>query len=488
MTAASRPRWQAVLVDDEPLARGELHRLLAAHPEVAVVAEADTVAGAVEWVRLTGADLVFLDVQLADGESGLDLVPRHASAAVSSRAPLRARPSRGPAAVKVPICCAGRHAERLVSCTGRACLPNRGRVLPRAPSTHCRAPAPMPERQLLSVVVPCYNEEAVLHETHRRLGAVLEALAAAEGLDYEVVYVDDGSRDRTPLLLQQLQAGDPRVRVVRFSRNFGHQIAVTAGVEHARGDAVVLIDADLQDPPELIHAMVRRWREGVDVAYGVRTDRPGESRFKLATAKAFYRGINRLSETPIPLDTGDFRLMDRKVVEALAAMPERDRFVRGMVSWVGFRQVAVPYRREARFAGESKYPLVKMVRFALDGVTSFSVQPLRVATWAGFAVSALALAGVGYALGLRLFTSTWVPGWTAMMIAVLFLGGVQLLSLGVIGEYVGRIYGEAKRRPLYLVAERHGFAPAAERRAEPELRLPVRHEPEVARRLEEPRA
>ena len=333
---------------------------------------------------------------------------------------------------------------------------------------------------LLSVVVPCFNEEAVLRETHRRLTSVLGSL---QQLDYELIYVDDGSRDRTPLLLQQLQAGDRRVRVVQFSRNFGHQIAVTAGVEHAAGDAVVLIDADLQDPPEVIEAMVARWREGHDVAYGVRTDRPGESAFKLATAKGFYRMINRLSETPIPLDTGDFRLMDRKVVDALQAMPERDRFVRGMVSWVGFRQIAVPYRRDPRLAGESKYPLIKMVRFALDGVTSFSVQPLRAATWLGFAVSALAVVGIVYALALRLFTSDWVTGWTAMMIAVLFLGGVQLLSLGVIGEYIGRIYGEAKRRPLYLVQERLGFDRV--RREEPELVLPVHHEPEIARLPEE---
>ena len=341
----------------------------------------------------------------------------------------------------------------------------------------------MRERQLLSVVVPCFNEEAVLRETHRRLTSVLGSL---QQLDYELIYVDDGSRDRTPLLLQQLQAGDRRVRVVQFSRNFGHQIAVTAGVEHAAGDAVVLIDADLQDPPEVIEEMVARWREGHDVAYGVRTDRPGESAFKLATAKGFYRMINRLSETPIPLDTGDFRLMDRKVVDALQAMPERDRFVRGMVSWVGFRQIAVPYRRDPRLAGESKYPLIKMVRFALDGVTSFSVQPLRAATWLGFAVSALAVVGIVYALALRLFTSDWVTGWTAMMIAVLFLGGVQLLSLGVIGEYIGRIYGEAKRRPLYLVQERLGFDRV--RREEPELVLPVHHEPEVARLPEELRA
>lgn len=330
----------------------------------------------------------------------------------------------------------------------------------------------MRNRTLLSVVVPCFNEEAVIQETHRRLGAVLNDLSA---MDYEIVYVDDGSRDRTPLLLQQLQAADRRVRVVQFSRNFGHQIAVTAGVEHSAGDAVVLIDADLQDPPEIIHEMVRRWQEGYDVAYGVRTDRPGESAFKLATAKGFYRFINKMSETEIPLDTGDFRLMSRKVVSALEAMPERDRFVRGMVSWVGFRQVGVPYRRDARLAGESKYPLLKMVRFALDGITSFSVQPLRAATWFGFAVSGLALVGIVYALVNRLFTDDWVTGWTAMFIMVLFLGGVQLLSLGVIGEYIGRIYGEAKRRPLYLVAERYGFqrAAVAERIADRQIDRPI---------------
>lgn len=328
---------------------------------------------------------------------------------------------------------------------------------------------------LLSVVVPCYNEEAVIQETHARLSGVLATLDA---MDYEIVYVDDGSRDRTAGLLQQIQAGDAHVRVVQFSRNFGHQIAVTAGVEHAAGDAVVLLDADLQDPPEVIHEMVQQWIQGFDVAYGVRTDRPGESAFKLGTAKAFYRLINRMSETAIPLDTGDFRLMDRKVVDALQTMPERDRFVRGMVSWVGFRQTAVPYRRAPRMAGESKYPVWKMVRFALDGVTSFSVQPLRLATWFGFAVSGLALVGIVYALALRLFTNNWVTGWTALFITVLFLGGVQLLSLGVIGEYIGRIYGEAKRRPLYLVAERHGFRPG-ESADGGRLRVPVHREPEI---------
>jgi polyisoprenyl-phosphate glycosyltransferase len=309
-------------------------------------------------------------------------------------------------------------------------------------------------KQELSVIVPCFNEEAVLAETHRRLTTVLDEL---DGLEYEIVYVDDGSRDRTPSILAALQADDVHVRVIRFSRNFGHQTAVTAGLEHATGDAVVLIDADLQDPPEVIPEFVARWREGYHVAYGVRTDRPGETRFKLATARAFYRVLGRLSETEIPLDAGDFRLMDRRVVTALQSMPERDRFVRGMVAWVGFRQVAVPYRRAPRLAGESKYPLFRMLRFALDGVTSFSVAPLHLATWIGFASSALALIGVVYALVLRLFTNNWVTGWTALFIAVLFVGGTQLLALGVIGEYIGRIYAESKRRPLYLVQERLGF-------------------------------
>jgi dolichol-phosphate mannosyltransferase len=315
-------------------------------------------------------------------------------------------------------------------------------------------------KPLLSIVVPCFNEADVLWETHGRL---IHTLTQLDDLDFEIIYVDDGSHDATPDMLREIQALDPRARMLRFSRNFGHQTAVTAGLEHASGDAVVLIDADLQDPPEVIGEMVARWREGYHVAYGVRTDREGETRFKLATAKAFYRLLNRLSETEIPLDTGDFRLMDRAVVDALRAMPERDRFVRGMVAWAGFRQIAVPYRRAARFAGESKYPFFKMVRFALDGLTSFSRAPLRLATWMGFLVSAIALAAITYALVLRLFTNDWVTGWTALFIAVLFIGGAQLLSLGVIGEYIGRIYGETKRRPLYLIQEVHGFEHAFER-------------------------
>ncbi len=311
---------------------------------------------------------------------------------------------------------------------------------------------------MISVVVPCYNEEAVLYATHARIGEVLDRL---DRFDYEVIYVDDGSRDDTAAILRGLQATDRHVRVLRFSRNFGHQVAVSAGIEHASGNAVVLIDADLQDPPELIPEMLARWREGYDVAFGQRLKRVGESRLKLATAKAFYRLMNRMADVSIPLDVGDFRLMDRKVVDALLAMPERDRFVRGMVSWVGFNQIAVPYERDARLAGESKYPLFKMLRFALDGITSFSVAPLRFATLLGFAASALALVGVLYALMVRIFTRDWVPGWAGILCAILFMGGIQLISLGVIGEYIGRIYGESKRRPLYVLQEQLGFAAAS---------------------------
>ncbi|HKH93049.1 MAG TPA: glycosyltransferase family 2 protein [Gemmatimonadaceae bacterium] len=312
---------------------------------------------------------------------------------------------------------------------------------------------------LLSVVVPCYNEEPVLDETHRRLTAVLAELANG---DFEVIYVDDGSRDGTARVLRRIHEGDPRVRLLRFSRNFGHQIAVTAGLDHARGDAVVLIDADLQDPPEVIGEMLAKWRSGFDVAYGVRTDREGESAFKRGTARLFYRVVNWFSDTAIPLDVGDFRLMDRRVVTALRAMPERARFVRGMVSWVGYRQAAVPYRRAARFAGKTKYPLFKMLGLAMDGLTSFSLVPLRLATWVGFAASGLAMMGIVYALSVRLLTKEWVPGWATVFVASLFLGGIQLLALGIIGEYVGRAYVESKRRPLYFLEERLGFGDATD--------------------------
>lgn len=314
---------------------------------------------------------------------------------------------------------------------------------------------------LVSIVVPCYNEEAVLSELHARLVSVLEQV---EDLSFEIVYTDDGSTDRTPDILREFQLEDDRVRVVSLSRNFGHQIAVTAGLEHASGDAVVIIDADLQDPPEVIPEMIARWRDGYHVVYGLRAKRPGETTFKLWTAKAFYRLINRLSEIEIPLDVGDFRLLDRKVLDVLLAMPERDRFLRGMVSWIGFNQVAVIYDRAARRAGESKYPLMKMLRFAVDSVISFSFVPLRLAIWVGFASIVASFVGIIYALAIRLYTTDWVRGWASIFTAVLFLGGVQLITLGIVGEYVGRIYAEVKLRPLYVVSKRLGFGSVADAR------------------------
>ena len=326
------------------------------------------------------------------------------------------------------------------------------RIGARAPleSVSAESGDPLP---VLSVVVPCFNEQDGLRETNRRLTAVLEGISP----NFEIVYVDDGSADATPDLLREMQMHDPRVRAIRFSRNFGHQLAITAGLEHTRGDAVVIIDGDLQDPPELIQEFVKKWMEGYDVVYGVRSERDGETAFKLWTAKMFYRCINRLSDTAIPVDTGDFRLMDRGVVDALLAMPERDRFVRGMVSWLGFSQIGIPYHRAARFAGDTKFSLFKMVRFATDGIVSFSVLPLRLATWIGFAASAVALAEIAVTLFDRLFIHGLVRGWTSTVIAIWFVGGVQLICIGIIGEYVGRIYGESKRRPLYVVRERMGF-------------------------------
>jgi dolichol-phosphate mannosyltransferase len=310
-----------------------------------------------------------------------------------------------------------------------------------------------PDPATLAIIVPCFNEEAVIEATHARLSRALDELDC----DCQIIYVNDGSHDRTAQLLAAIQQGDSRVRVLEFSRNFGHQTAVTAGIDHAEADAVVLIDADLQDPPEIIPQMVELWRQGFDVVYAQRTRRRGETKFKLLTAAAYYRLLDWLSDTEIPHDTGDFRLMNRCVVEALRQMPERDRFLRGMISWVGFRQVALPYERAERFAGQSKYPLWKMLRFAADGILSFSLKPLRLATGMGLAATALALMGIVYGLTARLFTSNWEPGWTTLFCAITFLGGVQLICTGIIGEYVGRIYRENKQRPLYLVQERRGF-------------------------------
>ena len=313
------------------------------------------------------------------------------------------------------------------------------------------------DRLTLSVVAPCFNEEGVLHELYRRLSAVLDGALDS----WELVLVNDGSRDRTPEIMRELHAADPRVKVVDFARNFGHQVAVTAGMDYARGDAVVLIDADLQDPPEVILDLVAKWRDGYEVVYAVRAERKGETWFKEFTAKAFYRIIFSITDINIPMDTGDFRLMDRKVVEALKTMKEKHRFMRGMSVWVGFRQVGVNYVRAERYAGETKYPLKKMLKFAMDGITSFSYFPLQLATFVGFVAAALAILGIIATVILRLTGSHAFYGQASTLVAVLFLGGVQLIFLGIIGEYLGRIYDEVKGRPLYIVREALGFDRAA---------------------------
>lgn len=307
----------------------------------------------------------------------------------------------------------------------------------------------MADRQLISVVVPVYNEEEVIRAFSERASTVLKEL---DGFDYELVFVDDGSRDRSVEILKEIMADDSGVKIVKFSRNFGHQVAVTAGIDLAAGDLVVLIDADLQDPPELIADMIKKWREGHDVVYAVRTEREGETWFKRVTAAGFYRLLGRMTNIEIPADVGDYRLMTRRFVDQFKKLGERDRFVRGLVSWVGFSQAGVPYKRDARYAGETKYPLRKMLRFAKDGITSFSTLPLRLVTWSGYAASALAFLYL-ISVFIQKAMGITVQGWPTVMVAILFLGGVQLISLGFIGEYVGRIFNEVKGRPIYIVEQ-----------------------------------
>lgn len=303
-------------------------------------------------------------------------------------------------------------------------------------------------RPELSVVVPVFNEAAVLPELGRRLAAVLAACAA----DHEIVYVDDGSSDESPAILLATAAADPHVRVLRLSRNFGHQAAVTAGIEHARGAAIVVIDADLQDPPEVIPQLLEQWRAGFDVVSAVRAVREGENALRLALIKVFYRLLRRMSSVDLTPDVGDFRLLDRRVADALNRLPERNRYVRGLIRWLGFRHVEVPYRRAGRFAGETKYPFTKLVQLALAAVTAFSSLPLRLVTYFGFAVSALSLALVAYAFYGRFVEGRAPAGWASVIVAVAFLSGVQLVAIGILGTYVSRIFEEVKGRPLYVVA------------------------------------
>ncbi len=300
-----------------------------------------------------------------------------------------------------------------------------------------------------SIIAPIYNETGNIPELYRRIKEVMDSA----GEPWELVTIDDGSVDGSGQMLLELAQQDARVRPVIFARNFGHQLAVTAGLDYSRGQAVVIIDADLQDPPEVILELIKKWREGYEVVYAVRSEREGESWFKLFTASLFYQLIHRITDVKIPMDTGDFRLLDRKVVKVLGQMRERHRFLRGMSVWVGFKQVGVEYRRAARFAGETKYPLKKMLKFASDAITGFSYLPLQIATYVGFVAAAIAILTIPVVMVLRLVDSGFFFGQASTLIAVLFLGGVQLISLGILGEYIGRLYDEAKGRPLYIVRE-----------------------------------
>jgi len=325
----------------------------------------------------------------------------------------------------------------------------------------------MNSRTLLSVVVPVYSEEKVIPEFYRRMKNVLAELE--NRFDHEILFIDDGSRDGSAALLKELSRHDPQVKIVSFSRNFGHQFAITAGLDYARGDVLAIIDGDLQDPPEVIPEMLRKWEEGNKVVFGVREKRRGENPFKLVTAKVFYRLIRLLSDIRMPIDAGDFRLLDRRVVETLRDIREENRYLRGLVSWAGFTQVGVPYRRDRRYAGKTKFTLKKMIRFAFDGILSFSDKPLKISAYLGFLITlASFIMALRVLIGKIRHPEMLVSGWTSLILAVLFIGGIQMISLGILGLYLGRQYREVKKRPLYVVAETTGFDDDASGGAKPE--------------------
>ncbi len=307
----------------------------------------------------------------------------------------------------------------------------------------------MPGEIVYSVVVPVFNEEEVVLESYKRLKTVMDGL----GEPYEIIFVNDGSKDRTAYIINEICETDKNVKLIDFSRNFGHQIAITAGMDYSSGKAVVVIDADLQDPPELIPRMAEKWKEGYDVVYGKRIQRKGETFFKKFTAKLFYRFLRTMTEVDIPVDTGDFRLIDRKVCDALKSINERNRYVRGLISWLGFKQIGVEFVRDKRFAGETKYPLKKMMKFAFDAITSFSYKPLKLASYTGLLLSFFSFIYLLVVLYQKLFTDKTIQGWASTMAVSLFFNGIVLIMLGIIGEYIGRIYDEAKGRPLYIVRQ-----------------------------------
>lgn len=307
----------------------------------------------------------------------------------------------------------------------------------------------MIENIVCSVVIPVYNEEPVIQETYKRLKNIMDSL----NKPYELVFVNDGSRDNTAVIIKTICNSDNNVKLVDFSRNFGHQLAITAGMDYTVGDSVVIIDGDLQDPPEVIPEMLEKWAAGYDVVYGKRLKRKGETFFKKLTAKLFYRFLKSMTTEDLPLDAGDFRLIDRKVCDSLKSVNERSRYIRGIISWLGFRQTYIEYVRERRYAGETKYPLKKMIKFALDAITSFSYKPLKLASYFGSFISVLSFLYLLVVIYQRLFTNTTITGWASTLAVSLFLNGIVLIILGIIGEYIGRIYDEAKGRPLYIVRE-----------------------------------
>ncbi|HDR7623053.1 TPA: glycosyltransferase family 2 protein [Bacillus mycoides] len=303
--------------------------------------------------------------------------------------------------------------------------------------------------KLISVVVPMYFEEEVAQECYNRLKSVM----LQNNINYEFVFVNDGSTDRTMEILSEIAANDYRTKIVNFARNFGHQVAVTAGIAAAKGDAIVIIDADLQDPPEVIPELIAKWEEGYEVVYAKRKQRKGETWFKLLTAKYFYKFLNYMSDIDIPKDTGDFRIIDRKVADVFNQMTERNRFIRGMMSWVGFRQTYVEYERDERFAGETKYPLKKMIKFASDGIIAFSTKPLRIVMSLGLLSVLISIAVLLYTITVKIIGNDTQTGWASIMVAITFFSGIQLLGLGIVGQYIARIYDESKNRPIYIVKE-----------------------------------
>jgi len=304
-----------------------------------------------------------------------------------------------------------------------------------------------------SVIVPAFNEEPVIEETYKRLKKVMDGI----GEPYELIFVNDGSSDRTGEILERIHHTDPHLKAIHFSRNFGHEAATTAGLDHASGQCIIIIDADLQDPPEIIPEMIEKWKQGYEIVYGKRKQRKGESTLKKTTSALFYRFLQRMTEIDIPADVGDFRLIDRKVCNALKHMREKNRYMRGIISWVGFRQTAIEFVREERWAGETKYNLKKLLRLAWDAITAFSYKPLKIATYLGFALSGISFIYLLVVICEKLFTQKTVPGWASIMVINLFFNGIVLIMLGLLGEYIGRIFEETKNRPLYIIHKAQGF-------------------------------